>query len=111
MRQPFDPQLFDLGEFEFDPYKVLLDAKLTLESMVEVHEKRVRKGLDVGDMNSKLSKMMDLYNCCTRLIGERETISNYMRIHKLNLLEAKEITNEYYDKKEQKIRVGAESIE
>ena len=99
MREPFDPELFDLGEWEFDPYEVMLSAKLSLEGMVEMHEARVRKGLDVGDMNERLSKLMDLYNCCTRLVGERETIANYMRIHKLNLLEAKEITNQYYDKK------------
>ena len=94
MRQPYDPEIFDLDGFEFDPYEVMLDAKLVIESMVDVYDKRLRSGNDVGDMRQKLGKIMDLYNCCTRLVGERETISNYMRIHKLQLLEAKEIVND-----------------
>lgn len=102
MRFPYDPEIFDLPEFEFNPYEHLLEAKLALESMVEVYDKRLRAGKDTGDMNDKLGKLMTLYNVCTRLLGERETISNYMRVHKLQLLEAQEITNQYAKKRNKK---------
>lgn len=103
LRDKLEGDFFDLGGEEYDPSAVLLRAKRALESMEGQYSKLLSSGRDVSSLHEKIGAMASLYNMARCLVADRVTIGLYMRLHESEILESREIKEEWKRKNIEKL--------